>query len=331
MYYPLIECVANVSEGRRSEILAVLVQAIESVAGVQLLHQDAGAGANRTVFTFAGPPEAVWESAFQLFKSASTLIDMQQHTGTHPRMGVVDVCPFVPVRDCTLEDCVLLARRLGERVWTELNIPVYLYEAAATAPYRRNLAAVRKGEYEGLFEKMQLPEWQVDFGTVHWNPRSGTTIIGARPFLIAWNINLSTADQSIARELATRLRESGRYVKDENGNKTRLPGLFSGLKAIGWYIEEYGRCQVSTNVVDPERVNLLEVYQVCCQLAKELGTHVTGSELIGLIPAKYLLVAANGELTGPAAYDQAVINLGLADLEPFEWKERVLEEVLKEN
>lgn len=329
MYYPLIECVANVSEGRRPEILAALAKAIESVKSVKLLHQDTGAGANRTVFTFAGPPEAVYEAAFQLFKSAASQIDMRQHTGTHPRMGVVDVCPFVPVRDCELEDCALLARRLGERVWVELNIPVYLYESAATAPHRHNLAVVRKGEYEGLAEKMQLSDWHVDFGTTDWNPVSGTAIIGARPFLIAWNINLSTADPKIARELAARLRGSGRLVKDEKGQKTRLLGLFPGLKAIGWYIEEYCRCQVSTNVVDPERVNLLEVYQKCSQLAAELGTRVTGSELIGLVPTKYLLAAAESELVGPTAYDQAVKNLGLDDMEAFDWKERVLEEILK--
>lgn len=318
----LIECVANVSEGRQPEIIRAIARAIQSVPTVKLLHQDAGAGANRTVYTFAGPPEALYEAAFQLFKTATALIDMRQHTGTHPRMGVVDVCPFVPIHNYTLVDCAALARRLGKRVWTDLGVPVYFYEAAASAPHRQNLAEVRRGEYEGLAEKMRDPAWHVDYGTTNWNPLTGTSIIGARPFLIAWNINLATDNVQIARQLAGRLRGSGTITTDLSGLKTRQAGLFPGLKAIGWYIEEFGRCQVSTNVVDPERVNLRDVYQKCAELATELGTTVTGSELIGLVPARYLLTAGEN-------YASAVKNLGLDDLAPFNWQERVLEEAMR--
>lgn len=327
MLGPIVECVANVSEGRRPAIIQQLATAIQRTAGVSLLHTDAGQDANRTVFTFAGNGEAVLEAAFSLFKTACATIDMQAHQGNHPRMGVVDVCPFVPLQGADLAYCAKLAKRLGQSVWQELGVPVYLYEAAASAPHRQNLASVRKGEYEGLSEKMQQPEWQVDFGTDEWNPRTGTAIIGARPFLIAWNINLATQDVSIAKEIAANLRGSGRLITQQDGSKKRKLGLFSGLKAIGWKLEEYDICQVSTNVVAPDTTSLFEVYQKCSEMALELGTLVTGSELIGLIPEQYLHVA-DGPSERKQNLDLAVKMLGLADLAPFDWRERVLEEML---
>ncbi len=323
----IVECVANVSEGRQAVILSALSAAIIHVPGVRLLHQDVGKGAHRTVFTFAGPAEAVLEAAFRLFCVAQETIDMRYHQGAHPRMGAVDVCPFVPIRGCDLAFCADLARQLGQRVGEELGIPVYLYEAAATAVHRRNLAAVRQGEYEGLPDKMRQPLWQPDFGSAAFHPRFGAAIIGARPFLIAWNIDLATEDIGIARTLAATLRESGQW-QIKNEKKNRIPGLFPGLKAIGWYIEEYGHCQVSTNVVDPERVNLWAVYQACQRLAAAAGTAVLGSELIGLLPSRYLLAAADATLEKEAAYAQAIERLGLAHRAPFLVEERVLELLL---
>lgn len=323
----IVECVANVSEGRQAAIILFLAEAIVRVPGVRLLHQDVGAGANRSVFTFAGPAEAVLEAAFCLFKAAEQTIDMRQHQGAHPRLGAVDVCPFVPIRGCDLAFCAVLARRLGQRVSDELGIPVYLYEAAATASHRRNLAAVRRGEYEGLSDKIQQAKWQPDFGPAAFHPSFGAAIIGARPFLIAWNIDLATQEITIAKKLAASLRESGQWVL-KSGQKIRTPGLFPGLKAIGWHIEEYGQCQVSTNVVDPDRVNLWAVYQACQRLASEQGVALMGSELIGLIPSRYLLAAADPGLEEAAAYQQAIQRLGLAHRAPFLVEERVLELLL---
>ncbi|MEM9835378.1 MAG: glutamate formimidoyltransferase [Bacteroidota bacterium] len=320
-----VECVVNVSEGRRPEVITAMANAIRAEAQVQLLHQDVGEGANRTVFTFVGTPAGVEDAAYRLYLLASHYIDMRLHYGEHPRMGAIDVCPFIPINGCSIADCVALAHRLAKRVWDDLGVPVYLYEAAATAPHRKNLAHVRRGEYEGLAQKHRHPAWRVDYGNEGWNPRSGTTIIGARPFLIAWNINLATTEVSIAKKLAGKIRESGHRQTLPNGKKTRQPGLFPGLKAIGWFIEEYGRCQISTNVVDPDRVNLLTVYQRCERLATELGTRVTGSELIGLIPRKYLLAASVD-----GTYDSAIQQLGLDDLTSFNPNERVLEEVMQE-
>ncbi|PHI21396.1 glutamate formimidoyltransferase [Lewinellaceae bacterium SD302] len=325
---PIVECVANVSEGRRKEELEALAEAIRSVQQVKLLHVDPGYDANRTVFTFAGEGEAVLEAAFQLFARSVELIDMRHHQGNHPRMGAVDVCPFVPLAGADLDYCAELARRLGRRVWEAFAMPVYLYEAAATAPHRRNLAEVRRGEYEGLAIKMQQAEWLVDYGTKSWNPGTGTAIIGARPFLIAWNINLSTSEVSIAKEIAARLRGSGRMVTDSRGNKQRVAGEFPGLKAIGWELEKHGICQVSTNVVDPETTSLFAVFERCRELAVEYGTSVTGSELIGLVPERYLLPPGDFD-SRDQAMKTAVSLLGLDDLETFNWQERVLEERLK--
>lgn len=325
---PIVECVANVSEGRRVSVIKKLSDAIRSVSTIRLLHVDAGWDANRTVFTFAGEGQQVLEAAKALFVAAINNIDMREHLGNHPRMGVVDVCPFVPVRNTDLAYCVGLARDLGRWVWENLAVPVYFYEAAASAAYRQNLAEVRRGEYEGLFEKMQLPEWRVDFGTENWNARTGTAIIGARPFLIAWNINLATQEVAIAKALAAKLRGSGGFIQ-ENGLRQRQPGAFPGLKAIGWELKKYGICQVSTNVVAPDTTSLFAVMETCRSLAqKEFQTTVTGSELIGLIPEKYLLPPGTETEPRIKRIEGAVNQLGLADLEPFNWRQRVLEELL---
>lgn len=328
MQGPIVECVANVSEGRRPEVIGQLAEAIRSVPAVKLLHVDPGQDANRTVFTFAGPGLRMEEAAFQLFRVACEHIDMRLHQGNHPRMGVVDVCPFVPLAGANLVYCADLARSLGQRVYRQLGVPVYLYEAAASAPHRQNLAKVREGEYEGLAEKMRQAEWRADYGTTEWNPKTGTAIIGARPFLIAWNINLATDNLKTAKAIAAKLRGSGQLVRQPDGSKIRQPGLFPGLKAIGWTLEEYGICQVSTNVVAPDTTSLFAVYEKCRALAASLGTRVTGSELIGLIPEKYLWLP-NGPTDRETNLDLATEKLGLGDLEPFNWRMRVLELLLE--
>jgi glutamate formiminotransferase/formiminotetrahydrofolate cyclodeaminase len=325
---PIVECVANVSEGRRKSIIDELSTVINAVDNVRLLHVDPGWDANRTVFTFAGQGAAVLLAAKALFAAAVSHIDMREHRGNHPRMGVVDVCPFVPLKDTELMYCVSLARELGRWAWEKLGVPVYFYEAAASANHRRNLAEVRKGEYEGLAGKMKRPEWRVDCGDTNWNERTGTAIIGARPFLIAWNINLATQDVKIAKALAARLRGSGKMVL-ENGVRVRQFGLFPGLKAIGWELKKHGICQVSTNVVAPDITSLFAVMEQCRLLAaSEFQTVVTGSELIGLVPEKYLLLPETESLPRIERIESAVNQLGFADLEPFDWRQRVLEELL---
>lgn len=323
----IVECVPNVSEGRRADVIEAMATAIRSVEGVQLLHQDIGHGANRTVFTFAGEPAVVLEAAFQLFVVVQQVIDMRQHQGAHPRMGAVDVCPFVPIRGCDLAFCAGLAKDLAARLGRELGITVYLYEAAATALHRQNLAKVRQGQYEGLATKLQDSLWQPDFGPTSFQPQFGAAIVGARPLLIAWNIDLATQDAGIAQSIAAQLRASG-YYRVVEGQRKHQPGLFTGLKAIGWYITEYGHCQVSTNVVNVEEVNLLSVYTACTQLAKAAGTVVLGSELIGLIPASSLLAAADAGLPKEEAFIQAIERLGLSRRAPFLAQERVLDLLL---
>lgn len=315
---PLVECIVNVSEGRDADVLAALAAAITGVPGCRLLHQDTGAGAHRTVFTFIGETEAVFTAAYHIYKVAAERIDMRQHTGKHPRIGAVDVCPFVPLRDITMEDLVARTQVLGEVLGAELDIPVFLYEQSASAPHRRNLAAIRKGEYEGLAARVADPDWQPDYGPA-LNPRFGATVLGARPFLIAWNINLAPeVPLATAKLLAARLRGSGSAGR---------PGLFPGLKAIGWHIPEFGRCQISCNVVDPENTDLAKVYLTAVSLAEGLGARVTGSELIGLIPEPYLRRAGKAfSFSGEREeeLEAAVAVLGLEDLGAFDWRVRVL-------
>ena len=321
---PRLECVVNVSEGRDVRVLGAFREAIKGTPDCYLLHQDTGHGAHRTVFTFAGTPEAVFAAAEEVYAVADRYLNMQNHQGTHPRSGAVDVCPFIPISGLTEQDIRAGTQVLARRVAERFQLPVYLYARSAQSAAREHLADIRRGQYEGLADKLQEPDWQPDFGPAQPHPRLGITVMGVRPFLIAWNINLHPgATLAQARQLAGRLRGSGR-----SGRK----GLFPGLKAIGWRIAEYGRCQVSCNVVDPNRVALAQVYFTATALARELGTSVTGSELIGLLPARHLRAAARGfcwSTDHEEEMDMAVMVLGLSDLGPFNWRDRVLEEVLR--
>lgn len=345
----IIECVPNFSEGRDPMVIQAIQDEISKVGGVKLLHVDMGKSTHRTVVTFAGSPEAVVEAAFQAIRVAAEKIDMRHHRGEHPRMGATDVCPLVPVQGITLEETVFYARQLAERVGQELAIPVYLYEAAATAEHRRNLATIRSGEYEGLEEKMKLKEWSPDFGPKLFNPKSGATVIGARDFLIAYNVNLNTSSVKLANEVAFDVRENGRtlkdpisgaIVKDESGEPKRLPGMCPSVKAIGWFIEEYGLAQVSMNLTNMHLTSLHRAFESCRKSAEQRGLLVTGSELVGLIPKKALVEAGKYFLqkqnrsTGVSEQEIihiAVQSLGLNSLQPFDPQTRIIEYMLEEN
>lgn len=336
----IIECVPNFSEGRNKEVIKQITDAIEKVAGAKLLHVDMGAATNRTVVTFAGDENAVVEAAFQAVKKASELIDMRNHTGEHPRQGAVDVCPFIPIAGATMEDCIECAKKLGERVAKELSIPVYLYEEAATAPHRKNLANIRAGEYEGIAQKITLPEWKPDFGEAVFNEKFGNLITGARKILIAYNVNLNTTSVRRANSVAFDVREQGRKVKNENGEEVQQPGWCKAVKAIGWFIEEYGIAQVSMNLTDIEETPIHVAFDACVKSAYERGMRVTGSELIGLIPLESLLDAGRYFLEKQkrsiGVGDEELIriaikSMGLDELAPFNPKERIIEYVLEGN
>jgi glutamate formiminotransferase/formiminotetrahydrofolate cyclodeaminase len=338
----LIECVPNFSEGRQLAVIDAIVAEISDTEGTLLLDVDPGAATNRTVVTFIGPPEAVEEAAFRAIRKAAQLIDMSKHTGEHPRMGSTDVCPFVPVQGATMEDCVEISRRLGRRVGEELGVPVYLYEAAATKPERRSLAEIRKGEYEALPEKMKDPNFAPDFGPAVFKEKSGATVIGAREFLIAYNINLNTRDKKLAQAIAQELRETGKpnrdaagkVVKDAKGNTVNLPGRFQEVRAVGWYIEEYGLAQISINFTNYKVTPIHTVFDAACEEAEKLGLRVTGSELVGLIPLEAILAAGDhylekqGKTTGVPESERvhtAVLSLGLAELGPFDPQQKIIE------
>ena len=338
----LVECVPNISEGRRKEVYDAVAAAAASVSGVTLLNVDPGADTNRTVITFVGDPEAVLEGAFRLVKRGIELIDMTTHRGAHARIGAVDVVPFVPVAGVTMDDCVQLARRLGERVGKELGVPVYLYEYACSAPHRRNLADVREGEYEGCERKLSDPKWKPDFGPKEFVPKSGATVIGARKFLVAYNVNLNTLDKRLATRVAFDIRERGRMKRNEEGNPILdkkgepvwEPGLLKSVKAVGWVIPEFGTAQVSINLTDLDVTPLHVVFDTCDERARERGLRVTGSEIVGLVPREVLLDAARhylrkmGRPAGvpeSALMNTAIRTLGLNDVKPFDPKERVIE------
>jgi len=338
----LVECVPNISEGRRPEVYEAVAAAAASVNGVTLLNVDPGADTNRTVITFVGEPEAVLEGAFQLIHKGIELIDMSAHRGAHPRIGAVDVVPFIPVSGVTMDDCADLARRLGERVGRELRVPVYLYEYACSAPHRRNLADVREGEYEGCARKLADPRWVPDFGPAEFVPRSGAIVIGARKFLVAYNVNLNTLDKRLATRVAFDVRERGRMKRDDDGNpivdakgETMWePGLLKSVKAVGWVIPEFGCAQVSINLTDLDVAPLHVVFDTCEERARERGLRVTGSEIVGLVPRDVLLAAGRhylarmGRPTGvseSALMHAAIRTLGLSELKPFDPKERVIE------
>ncbi|HOT00260.1 MAG TPA: glutamate formimidoyltransferase [Acidobacteriota bacterium] len=338
----LVECVPNFSEGRDRALIDKIVAAIAAVKGVKVLDVDPGADTNRTVVTLIGEPAPVAEAAFQGIRRAAELIDMAKHSGAHPRIGATDVCPFVPVSGVTMADCAELARQVGRRVGEELGIPVYLYEAAAATPLRVNLADVRAGEYEGLADKLRDPAWTPDFGPATFNARAGATVIGAREFLIAYNINFNTRDAALVNDIALEIREKGRVkkdakgavVKDAQGEKVWVPGRFKAVKAIGWYIEQYGCAQLSINFNNYKISPVHEVFVEVCRQAEARGLRVTGSELVGLIPKQALLDAGAFFLTRqgkPAGVPDeelihiAVKSLGLAELTPFDPLKKIIE------
>ncbi len=350
----LIECVPNISEGRDMNKIREIASQVETVEGVKLLDIDPGKATNRTVITFVGEPEAVVEAAFRLIKKAKELIDMRYHKGEHPRFGATDVCPLVPISGVSMEETSEYARQLGKRVGEELGIPVYLYENAATEEKRRNLAHVRSGEYEGLKEKLHNPEWKPDFGPSKWNDevaRSGAVAIGARDFLVAYNVNLNTTSTRRANAIAFDIREAGRVkrkgnpltgeiVRDKQGNPVRIPGKFKGVKGIGWYIDEYGIAQVSYNITDINKAPVHLVFDETVKAAEKRGVRVTGSEIVGLVPKKVLLDAADYFLRNQQRslgipekekIKIAVKSLGLDDLKPFDPKEKVIEYKLEDD
>lgn len=286
----IVECVPNFSEGRDLSIIGEITDEIKKVPEVILLDVDPGKDTNRTVVTFAGSPQGVLEAAFSAIKKAAALIDMSKHSGAHPRMGATDVCPFVPVSGVSMQDCVEIAEKLGRRVAEELNIPVYLYEEAASSVERRSLAYIREGEYEALPEKLKKEEYKPDFGEAVFNKKSGATVIGAREFLIAYNINLNTRNVKIATRIANRIREKGRSVKNKDtGEKEQIPGTLKAVRAVGWYIDEYNMAQISVNLLNYKITPLYRVFEEAEKFANEFGVRVTGSELVGLIPLEAVL------------------------------------------
>ncbi len=338
----LVECVPNFSEGRDKSVIDAIARAISATSGVRLLDVDPGADTNRTVYTFVGEPEAVAEAAFRAATEGARLIDMTKHAGAHPRMGALDVCPIVPVAGVTMDECVEAARALGRRMAEGLALPVYFYEFAATRPERRNLADIRAGEYEGLASKLADPAWAPDAGPAKFNPRLGATVVGAREFLIAYNVNVNTREQKLANEVALNIREAGRLkrdaqgevVRDAAGQDLRVPGRLKAVKAIGWYIEQYRQAQVSINLLSYRTTPLHVVYETVCEEAAKLGLVVTGSELVGLTPLAPLVEAGRyylrkqGRSTGlpeRELVEVAIQSLGLAQISPFDPDKRVIE------
>ena len=308
----LIECVANFSEGRNQQTIDAIANAITNISGVRLMNIDIGFDANRTVYTFAGTPQAVLEAAYQAIKTADEGIDMRVHKGEHPRMGACDVCPLIPLQNITMDDVVELSKQLGKRI-ASLDIPVYLYEYSATTLLRKNLAYLRKGEYEAIEEKIKLPKWKPDFGEQKFNPSFGMMALGARKFLIAYNINLKTKDESIAKDIAKKIRE----IRNKNDN-SYLSDLFRHVKAIGWFMEAFDCAQISTNITDIDASPVIEVFTEIKKMAKENGVETNGSELIGLIPQK----ALQHEIMH---LDEAIDYLGLNAVKPFSKEKNILE------
>ncbi len=354
MQRKLIECVPNISEGRDMAKINMIANVVETVDGVKLLDIDPGKATNRTVITFVGEPEPVIEAAFKLIKKASELIDMSKHTGEHPRFGATDVCPLVPISGITLEETAVFAHKLGERVGKELGIPGYYYENAAKETKRKNLAHCRSGEYEGLAKKLSDPQWKPDFGPDKYNEqiaKTGAIAISARDFLIAYNINLNTTSTRRANAIAFDIREAGRIkrdgdpitgkkVLDKNGVPIRIPGKLKAVKGIGWYIEEYGIAQISYNLTNISVTPMHIAFDESCKAADERGLRVTGSELVGLVPLKAMLDAADYFLTkqqrslGISESEKikiAIKSLGLDDLKPFDPKEKIIEYMLNDD
>ncbi|MEM6963483.1 MAG: glutamate formimidoyltransferase [Bacteroidota bacterium] len=341
----LIECVPNFSEGRNLNIIQQITDEIESVEGVKLLDVDPGKATNRTVVTFVGEPEPVIEAAYLAIKKASEVIDMSKQSGEHPRMGATDVCPLIPIANISMDEVVKYAHRLAERAGQNLEIPFYMYEAAATKKDRKNLATIRAGEYEGLPEKLKNPNWKPDYGPAQFNPRAGATVIGARDFLIAYNINLNTTSVRRANSVAFDIREKGRIKRkdntlngeiltDKNGEPLRTKGKLKGVKAIGWFIEEYGIAQISMNITNISIAPLHKAFEETTKSAQRRGLRVTGSELVGLIPLKVMLDAGRYFLkkqkrsVGVSEAELikiAVKSLGLDELGAFDPYQKIIE------
>jgi len=346
----IIECVPNFSEGSDLNLIKQITNEVEAVEGVRLLNVDPGKATNRTVVTFVGTPEAVVEAAFQAIKKAGELIDMSKHKGEHPRMGATDVCPLIPIANISMEETAKWAQKLAERVGKELQLPIYLYEAAQADKKRSNLSVIRAGEYEGFFKKIKLPEWKPDFGPAEFDAKRGATVIGARDFLVAYNVNLNTTSTRRANSIAFDVREAGRVkregnpitgkiVNDANGKPVMIPGTLKSVKAIGWYIEEYGVAQISMNLTNINIIPVHIAFDEVCKKATERGIRVTGSELVGLIPLKALLDAGKYFLlkqqrsigvSEKELIKIAVKSMGLDELAPFKPEERIIEYMLRD-
>jgi glutamate formiminotransferase / formiminotetrahydrofolate cyclodeaminase len=345
MNHQIIECVPNFSEGRNMDIIRQITAEIETVEGVRLLNVDPGKATNRTVVTFAGSPDAVIEAAFRAVRKATELIDMSSHKGEHPRFGATDVLPLIPIANISMDEVVEYARKLGKRIGDELGIPVFGYEFAASAPHRRNLASVRAGEYEGLKEKLTRAEWKPDFGPAEFLPHTGAIALGARDFLIAYNVNLNSTSTRRANAIAFDVRERGRplregnpitgkIVKDAQGNPVMVPGSLKHVKAIGWFIEEYGIAQISINLTNMRATPLHVVFDEVCKKAEARGIRVTGSEIVGLVPLEAMLEAGRYFLKkqqrSVGVPDNeliriAVKSLGLDNLYTFKPEEKIIE------
>jgi glutamate formiminotransferase/formiminotetrahydrofolate cyclodeaminase len=334
----LVECVPNFSEGKNHATINAISENIQSVPGVRLLNVEPDKDYNRTVITFVGEPDAVLEAAYRATKTASEQIDMTQHKGEHPRIGAADVVPFVPISGVTMSDCVQLANVYGKRVASELNIPVYLYEFASHSKQRKNLSDIRKGEYEGLPERLKDPAWKPDYGKPVFNPKSGATVTGARNILIAYNVNLNTQDVTLAHEIAMRIRESGRVMKDkfdnpiknEKGETIKVPGSLKAVKALGVFLERFKIAQVSMNLVDFETTSMHEAFEEVKKHAQALDIDVTGSELVGLTPLAAMVKAGKfysdkAPRTEQEFVSLAIEKLGLNQFEPFDTKKKIIE------
>ena len=345
----LIECVPNFSEGNNLQVIQQITDTIETVEGVKLLNVDPGKATNRTVVTFVGEPEPVIEAAYLAIQKASKLIDMSKHKGEHPRMGATDVCPLIPISGISMEETAEYAQKLAKRVGEELKIPTYLYESAQPNKGRSNLSVIRSGEYEGFFDKIQREEWKPDFGPAEMNTQTGATCVGARDFLIAYNLNINTKSSRIANRIAFDIREAGRVkregnpisgpvVNDKNGEPVRIPGRLKHVKAIGWYIEEYGIAQISANLTNFRETPLHNVFEEASKSATERGARITGSELVGLVPLQCLTDAGKYFLEKQGlsfGVDEktlvqiAIKSMGLDELSPFDPKNRVIEYMLE--
>lgn len=344
----IIECVPNFSEGRDMEKIRQITDEIQSVEGVLLLDVDPGKDTNRTVVTFVGDPESVCEAAFRAVRKAAKVIDMSKHSGAHPRMGATDVCPLVPVAGVSMEETTEYARKLAGRIGEELSLPVYCYESAAFEEKRKNLASVRAGEYEGLSKKLADPAWKPDFGPARFDAGAGAVIVGARDFLVAFNINLNTTSTRRANAIAFDVRERGRekregnpitgkVVRDTDGNAVMIPGSLKAVKAIGWYIPEYGFAQISMNLTNIGVTPVHIAFDEVCRKAEARGVRVTGSELVGLIPLKSMLEAGryflhrqqrSAGVSDEELIRTAVRSMGLSELKPFNPQERIIEYLL---